>query len=80
MNRDLGREEALNAQHDYQVCMAQCPDEINCNCSPSGDLGGIGWLIAVLAFLIWPGVLIWGNFIVSAIENIKYKAKHKDKN
>lgn len=60
--------------------MAKCAKGQNCDFNFSEGPGAIGWIILAITLLIWPGVLIWGNLIIKAIDAMKRRIKHKKKN
>lgn len=70
-------ESDLNDQHDYNVCMATCPDGKDCGCGGQGDPSPQAILAVVIGLIIWPGILIWGNWVIKLVDNIKDKRAEK---
>ncbi len=52
-------EQDLSNEHDYQVCMADCPSGMKCNCSGSGDDSGVWPILGLTVLLIVGFVMIF---------------------
>ena len=68
-------EDSLNEQHDYNVCMATCPDyktASECGCRGGGD-ETLGWLSLGLTILLIVVVCVVINLVATHKENKELK-------
>lgn len=69
-------EDSLNEQHDYNVCMANCPDGKDCGCN-GGELPPMTILAIFSPFIIIAIIIIVAK-IIKAIRDNKDKKEYKE--
>lgn len=61
-------EDSLNDYHDYNACMANCPDGKDCGCGGGGD-EALGWLSLGLTILLIVVVCVIIHVVTTYKEN-----------
>lgn len=72
MDRYDYQESALSDEHDYYVCMADCPEGKDCKCGGNSGDETFGWMLLGLTILLIVGFVV----IFHIVDNILWRIKH----
>ena len=79
MDKYYEQADSYDRQQEYYECIAQCPDGKDCGCNGSAEPSPQAILAVVIALLIYPGVFLWGGWLLRIREKIKDNKEKKGK-